>query len=243
MLRTYPIHMLFISWFFSVLSPNVMNSYIFSYKFCTLNWCENDRLASFWSDLWIGERSFVSILLLQPIVNVLQPEVADYWVAGRGWKWEILHNVLPIGLTQGYMAEVADYLLRLDSIEISTDPWDEDTAIWGEMSSGNFTASSDYNLESKLVRTTGELGQAYGQPRCSNGSEYMCGFYLMTASGRTKYEGSDTCPQAPIVSSKIAWRKIAYILWETAQRHRRSGLIYFRLFRGKSLWLWIIRIG
>lgn len=71
----------------------------------------NGHNTRFWMDRWMGERPMYDTLQGPVSLPELYASVADYWEEGRGWKWELLSNLIPAQATH----KLAGFILSEDS--------------------------------------------------------------------------------------------------------------------------------
>lgn len=88
----------------------------------------------FWKDNWLGPKP------LQSRMGMVEEElrgvkVAEYWVNGSGWKWELLQQHL-----------MMTDLVKLASTSLSSDPDDCGEVGWMEPRSGKFSVKNAYTL-------------------------------------------------------------------------------------------------
>lgn len=103
----------------------------------------NGNTTRFWMDTWIGDKPLFEVMQNPVSLPELYAAVSEYWVEGRGWNWNMLHNLIPVEVTN-----------KLASFVLSPVSEEEDTFGWKYDTSGVFSIRLAYELITKTESST-----------------------------------------------------------------------------------------
>lgn len=89
----------------------------------------------FWKDAWLGSEPLCTRMKQAVGNRILGLKVAEYWKCGVGWKWSLLHGMLP-----------TFDLVKLVSTILTLDPGRDDTWEWIKIGSTWFSVKEAYKL-------------------------------------------------------------------------------------------------
>ena len=93
----------------------------------------NGKNSFFWREKWLGTRPLIEVVVREVPMIMSYCMVNDYWDKERGWKWDLINEILPHHILN-WMATV---LIREEEDVV-------DEIDWEPSNTGRFTMKSTY---------------------------------------------------------------------------------------------------
>lgn len=100
----------------------------------------------FWMDKWIGDQLLHQQMKASVSLPELYVNVNEYWEEGKGWKWELIWELIP--------PETAN---KLAGVVLSDDAEDGDDIGWSNEENEKFSIRSAYDFITTSPRTCGNF--------------------------------------------------------------------------------------